>query len=322
MSKSINIAIVVIAVLAGLISTSPLASGSIVEARISDLSGLCYLLFAIPVVLLVTSISALYGKSVQEHWWHMGAGLIGLMLALMSTFAARTLLTRMGDSEQINFVGYALPFLYGAILFLATCQGARVWALRLNADARKKYDAAIGVLIDTPSPIDPAALNPYLETFVGGTQYRDRWARLLSFSYGEQARFQLHPFALILGSPWWFYRKMYRLVTVFLIAELIVGMVIGIIFSFSFTSDGDIDAIIYVYLLVSILIVNFPTSLIADRIYLDRALTAVGQIRKSSKEEEAMNYALHIKGGVARIAAVLAGLTTFGLVWITAWHWG
>jgi hypothetical protein len=115
---------------------------------------------------------------------------------------------------------------------------------------------------------------------------------------------------------------MYRLGTVFLMAEIIVGMVIGIIFSFSFTNDGDVDAIIYIYLLVSILIVNLPTSLIADRIYLDRALTAIGQIRKSPKEEEAMNYALHIKGGVGRIAAVLAGLTTFGLVWLARWIWG
>jgi hypothetical protein len=312
MSKSINIAIVVIAVLAGLISTSPLASGSIVEARISDLSGLCYLLFAIPVVLLVTSISALYGKSVQEHWWHMGAGLIGLMLALMSTFAARTLLTRMGDSEQINFVGYALPFLYGAILFLATCQGARVWALRLHADARKKYDAVIGVPIDTPSPSDPTALNPYLETFVGGTQYRDRWARLLSFSQGGQALFQLHPFALILGSPWWFYRKMYRLGTIFLIAELVIGIAVGVYFSLAFSTDlaG------YEYILVAILIVNLPTSLVADLVYLDRALAAVDQVQKTQKEEEAMMYSLHHNGGVNRIAPAFAWLVCAGVFFI------
>lgn len=77
-----------------------------------------------------------------------------------------------------------------------------------------------------------------------------------------------------------------------------------------------------VYFSASILIVNLPTSLIADRVYLARALTAVEQVRMTPKEEEAMTYSPHVKGGVGRLAPALAWITSFGLVWITAWHGG
>jgi hypothetical protein len=68
--------------------------------------------------------------------------------------------------------------------------------------------------------------------------------------------------------------------------------------------------------------VNLPSSLIADRVYLDRALTAVEQVLMTPKEEEAMMYSLQLKGGVGRLALALAWITSSGLVWITAWHRG
>lgn len=244
MTKSINIAIIAMAVMAGLLSTSPLASGAGGAARISDLSALTYLLFVIPVVLLATSISALYGRAVHEHWWHIGAGFIGLVLALLSTFAAKMLLSRMGDFEFINFAGYALPLAYTAILFLSIYQGVLAWALRLNSNIRKKYAAAIDTSSETSLLKDQTAMVQLLETYVGSTQYRERWTQRLSFLAREVPLFKFHPFAFSLGSSWWFYRKMYRLGALVLIAELVVGMTAGIGFSFAFTSDSNFDAVI------------------------------------------------------------------------------
>jgi hypothetical protein len=80
-----KVALVIFSVLALLGAFLPIASGGNFYVNISHLKGLAYLLYAIPLILLVLSVVNIYKDVKYIKIWFISTSLLGLLILLYST---------------------------------------------------------------------------------------------------------------------------------------------------------------------------------------------------------------------------------------------
>ena len=119
--KKINVIVLVCAVLTLLGSLLPLATKGGIYIDLSHMSGLVYLLFVLPVYLLVVSIIALNGKISSLKSWYLPATITGLMLTLIACYAGLQQLESIAQfsngiaASVVDVQGESLPGV-GAII--------------------------------------------------------------------------------------------------------------------------------------------------------------------------------------------------------------
>jgi hypothetical protein len=91
-----KVALVIFSVLALLGAFLPIASGGNFYVNISHLKGLAYLLYAIPLILLVLSVVNIYKDVKYIKIWFISTSILGLLILLYST------------AVGINFINYII----------------------------------------------------------------------------------------------------------------------------------------------------------------------------------------------------------------------
>lgn len=302
MSKPLNISVALVATLAGLMSTSALVNGDNVVASIAHTGGIYFLLFVLPLIALVVAITALYGMATREEWWYVCLGLLGVVLSLGGTYVAGLLVHQFGETGTVGFPGYAIPLAYVTIYTLGAVQVARTWAGRLDTRCRTAIDAARQPSSDGKEGELPALLT----AFVGSRRYDQRWDLACEPLQVLPKLRWLWP-AVLFGSLWWFYRKLYRVGIILFVVESVSSFALGLLLSLAYGDHWGAPALFVVITLLIILMVRLPLSLIADRIYLAHALAVIEGVKQKSSGEAVAHHVQLIgaRGGVS-IASMVA----------------
>lgn len=135
--------------------------------------------------------------------------------------------------------------------------------------------------------------------------YVPRWVAVLS---EQSVRGGFNWAAAFFGAYWCFWRKLYTLAFVILIAELLSTLLIGFIFLQGFDWQPTRETI-GLQGWIAALPVRFLLGAHANTLYLARAIEAVGEARKTHADPDTQHDYLALRGGTSWLAlGILIGL--------------
>ena len=313
MTKTTNIAVTVLSALAFLLTFFPLASGERVVVAVMHVGGVYVVLYGLPVLAGAAAVMALYGKSINEKWWYVAVGSVGLLLALGIRFAAFVLLAGFDDTSSSTFAGYALLFLYFSITLIGLLQIALTWRARLVA-----ANVAQVLSTDLIKVENMTATEALTQAFVGSNKYVGRWYGIFNRS-GIESLPNVHVPVLLVGASWFFYRKMYVFGILTKIAELLIGFLvgglIGITLETTDTGFTDTGFISFAAIVTAFILIRIPLCIIVDQLYLARALKFIALSNPLPATDDSSGRSGDIlnKGGTSPLAVFIFLVAMIGL---------